>query len=526
MALRRRDRGVPEAAPTGRLDYPTPGTEFEGAVVLSGWVAFAEGPTARVEAWLDEIPLGRARLGLARPDVAAVSPAPDAAVAGFELRAGRDLLEGVSGAASLRVRATSLTGERCELGSVPVVVEAEELPAPTEPPARARAGAGGGRRLLAFTNVLYHGGASLYLFDLLREARRQGRIEATVVSAADGALRGELEALGIEVHISTPPAMDSLVAYLDRAEELVAWAKPRGFDSVLVNTTSGHTAIGGTVAARLGLPAVWTIHESFELAELWGGLGADVRAEAEARLADASLAIFEADGTSRMYRQAIVESRRETIPYGLDLEPIDGFRAGFDPARARTEAGIAADADLLLCVGSVEPRKAQVSLALAFEQVAAEFPAAQLAFVGVDERPPSRALAERIERSPLRDRIHLIAATKEVQAWYGVADLFVSASDVESLPRSVLEAMAWETPVLATAVFGLPELIEDGESGWLCEERDVEQLAAGLRRALAADAAERRRIGSAGRELVARRHALDGYARVVADRLDEVVEGT
>jgi glycosyltransferase involved in cell wall biosynthesis len=164
-----------------------------------------------------------------------------------------------------------------------------------------------------------------------------------------------------------------------------------------------------------------------------------------------------------------------------------------------------------------------VPLALAFEQVAEEFPDAHLAFVGVDSGLASRALAERIEASPVHERIHLIGVTGQVQPWYGIADIFVSASDIESLPRSVLEAMAWETPVLATAVFGLAELIVDGESGWLCEERDVEQLALGLRRALGASAAERARIGAAGRGLVESRHALDDYAGQVADLLDEVV---
>ncbi len=529
MALRRRDRGAPEV-PTGRLDHPTPGTEFEDAVVLSGWVAFAGGPTARVEAWLDEVPLGRARLGLRRDDVAAVSAAPDAGVAGFELRAGRDVLGEQGGGTTLRVVATSLAGERHEFEPVPVVLPAATLSAPAPvPTAPSRAvstpGGGRGRRVLAFSNVLYHGGASLYLFDLLREAHRQGRIEPTVISAADGALREELEALGIEVHVSSPPSLESLVPYLDRVEELAAWATPRDFELVLVNTTSGHTAIGGALAARLGLPAIWTIHESFELSELWGGLGADVRARAESDLAAAGLAIFEAEGTRQMYRHVLDQRRSLTLPYGLDREPIERLRAGFDPTAARAEAGVPAGADLVVCVGSVEPRKAQVPLAIAFEQVAAEFPDAHLVFVGVDERPPSRVLAERVEASPLRDRFHLVGVSDQIQSWYGIADVFVSASDVESLPRSVLEAMAWGTPVLATAVFGLPELISDGETGWLCAERDVEQLAAGLRRALGADPAERERIGGAGQRLVASRHALDEYARKVSDLADEVVAG-
>ena len=527
MALRRKQRRHPPQAPIGRLDYPPSGTEFEGALVLSGWVAFESGPTARVEAWLGDAPLGRARLALPRADVAAVSAAPDAAVAGFELRAGRDALPALLGEATLRVVATSIAGERCELEPVPVTLaEAPAAKAAPVAPLHSVAAPGkstGGRRVLVFTNVLRHGGASLFLLDLLREGRRQGRIDPTVVSTADGDLRGELETLGVAVHIASPSAMDDLVPYLDRAEELAAWAAPGDFELILVNTTSGHTAIGGAVAARLGLPAAWTIHESFELAELWDGLGADVRARAEADLGGAALAIFEADATREMYRGVLDEGRCVTLPYGLDREPIERFRADFQPAKARAEAGIPAGADLILCVGTVEPRKAQVPLALAFEQVAEEFPDAHLAFVGVDSGLASRALAERIEASPVHERIHLIGVTGQVQPWYGIADIFVSASDIESLPRSVLEAMAWETPVLATAVFGLSELIVDGESGWLCEERDVEQLALGLRRALGASAAERARIGAAGRGLVESRHALDDYAGQVADLLDEVV---
>ena len=56
--------------------------------------------------------------------------------------------------------------------------------------------------------------------------------------------------------------------------------------------------------------------------------------------------------------------------------------------------------------------------------------------------------------------------------WYRAADLLVSASDIESLPRSVLEAMCFRVPVLATSIFGLPELISDGETGFLFEPGD------------------------------------------------------
>ena len=60
--------------------------------------------------------------------------------------------------------------------------------------------------------------------------------------------------------------------------------------------------------------------------------------------------------------------------------------------------------------------------------------------------------------------------------------MLVCASDVESLPRSMLEAMAFGRPVASTAVFGIPELVEDGVSGFLCRDRDLAALRGMLER--------------------------------------------
>jgi glycosyltransferase involved in cell wall biosynthesis len=89
------------------------------------------------------------------------------------------------------------------------------------------------------------------------------------------------------------------------------------------------------------------------------------------------------------------------------------------------------------------------------------------------------------------------------------------------MPRTALEAMAWEVPVLATEVFGLPELVEDGRNGWLCPPRDVGALAAGLDRALSSTAEERRRLGREGRALIEERHSLRRYGHEVGALLEE-----
>lgn len=67
-----------------------------------------------------------------------------------------------------------------------------------------------------------------------------------------------------------------------------------------------------------------------------------------------------------------------------------------------------------------------------------------------------------------------------VRRWYAIADLLVLPSYSEGRPTVIYEAMASETPVLATAVGGVPEQVEDGQTGWLVEPGDVEALRSGI----------------------------------------------
>jgi glycosyltransferase involved in cell wall biosynthesis len=519
----RGERSAEPQLPTASLDLPRPGTRLEGGpLVIGGWALFADGPLARVEAWLDEVPLGRARLGLPRHDVAAMHSGADALVSGFELRAGIELPEAGEREALLRVVATSLGGERRELDPVTIVLASAPVVAPRRP--RLRQSTGAGRRVLAFSNVLTLGGAAIYLAEVLLEAHRRERVAPTVVTAIDGPLREDLEAEGIPVHVLSALPLHDLDAYEDRVEELVAWAAPQEFELVLVNTATALTLPGADLAKRLGLPAIWSIHESFHPDLLWEGLAPGMAAHAEAELADATFAIFAAEATRALYERSLTE-RSAVMPYGIDLAPIEAERVGFDRGRARREAGIPEGATLVVCVGTIEPRKAQLSLAQAFARIAAQHPDAQLAFVGSDGNVGSETLAEWIAVSPCPERFHVVPRTRAVQRWIGMADLLVCASDVESLPKTVLEAMAWGTPVLSTAIFGVPEVIEDGISGWLCEPGDVAAMEVALGDVLGTDPERRRRIGLAGRDVVLEHHDLGEYAERLADAFDLAAEG-
>jgi len=509
----------------GHLDAPLDGAIVErGVLRVSGWTIFPSGPTSRIEVLFGDRSLGLAQLGIARPDVAALH-GPGGAVSGFSLVTDLAERSDLGGAIEVRALATSVAGERLELGPATVELVSAPAAAADVPSERRPARRGRGRRVLACTHQLCLGGASRQLFELLDELLRQEAVDPVVFSPIDGPLRPMLESLGIPVHVTGDVPLGDATALEDRVEEVLAWVAPQDFELAIVNTASALNVCGTEVASRLGIPAAWLIHESFQLAVLWEGCSAQVRERLERVLGEAALAIFEADATRHLY-EPLLSGRCHTVPYGIDLETIDAVRSGFDRAAARQRLGIPPEAELILCVGSVEPRKAQAVLAQAFDLLSARHPRAQLALVGAGDSADVQALAEWIAASSSAGRIDLVPTTPEIQPWYGVSDLLVCASRIESLPRAVVEGMAWELPVLATAVFGLPELIEDGATGWLCEPGDTAALAAALDRALDSSAEERRRIGRAGRALVERRHALAPYGTEIARLLEGALGGS
>lgn len=519
-----------DAAPHGVLDTPEQNAQVEGEILdIRGWAMFPTAATARVEVRLGEELLGRARVGLERPDVEELTANPFARVAGFQLTFDLTKHRESPGDTFIRVSAISASGERLDLNPVTVTISDEEseyassTDLPPLPLLTPKASGKTGRRVLVYTHQLNLGGAQLYLMDLLRELLRQKAIEPTVISALDGKLREDLEDLGVPVHIAGLVPMDDFSAHLGRLEELAAWAAGRNFELALVNTATGLALPGAELATRLGIPAAWAIHESFPLAILWGACDPQVRESGEAALADAALVLFEAEATRKMFEKRFGPGRGHVLPYGLDLKPIDEERANFDRAAARTAAGIPDDAEVVLCVGTIEPRKAQLPLAQAFDLIADRHPKAHLVFVGGDEKPYSVMLAEYIETTRSRERIELIPITPDVQRWYGMSDFLVCASDVESLPRTVLEAMAWETPVLATSVFGLPELIDDGKSGWLCEAGDIVLLAEGLDLILSTTKDEREQVAQSARALIEHRHSLPKYAKEISILLENAI---
>ena len=131
----------------------------------------------------------------------------------------------------------------------------------------------------------------------------------------------------------------------------------------------------------------------------------------------------------------------------------------------------------------------------AFAQVAPEFPLAHLVMVGDG---PQRAELEALTvELGLMDRVHFMGWQAETAPIFAALDVFLMPSLWEGFGLVLLEAMAQRVPVVGSRVSAIPEVVADGETGWLVPPRDVPALAAALTRLLAAPE-QRAQMGAAG----------------------------
>jgi len=508
---------------------------------IAGWAA-APGAVSEVEVAVDGRRVGRARIGMDNLPLVETNPTPDAPISAFEFRLLASHLE--PGARTARIGCTirDMAGAERRLPEVAVDVlpggvdggvaeaRASELRrrAPWRPEDRGDRG-GDPIRLLVFTHDLGYGGAQLYLLELLERLCGLLDLVVTVVAPDDGPLRERLEALGMAVHVTSGYPSQTVDLYEGKMAELLAWASPQRFDVAFVNTMIAFAGVD--LAERLGVPSVFSIHESYDpeeflSAHLPDGGSPYARERGRRALAGAGAVIFEAEATRRQYVGHGHADRYLTLPYGIEYDEIDRFRATFDREAERRSLVGPGVGDVVLCLGTIEHRKSQSLLAKAFAHVGDRFPGAELVLVGKrSEDPYVEAVEEYARRVGLRGRIRTVAIDPEPYKWHGIADVLVCASDLESLPRVVLEGMVFETPVLATDVFGLGELIDDGETGYLCESRDVRSLADGLERVLGADAGERAAVAAAGARRVRTRHDPARYAERVSQLVTDLLHG-
>ena len=307
-----------------------------------------------------------------------------------------------------------------------------------------------------------------------------------------------------------------------------AQIKLRAMDVVHVH----HPFLSGPLALRYcrpqGIPVAFTNHTRYDLYSQYyipGPLGDVVGTTfLQAYLPDfcqrCNLVIAPSPGILKIMRDTIgVTAPIKVIPNGIDLSPFEA------PARrfGRAEAGLPETAVVLMYVGRLNPEKNLTFLLRAFFGVAAACPEPVLALVG--DGPEMDNLRDQAASSGFGERVRFLgqAPYADIPNYLALADAFVTASDTEVHPFSLIEAMAAGLPALGINSPGIGDTIVDNDNG-LLSANDIAEFTAKLMR-LVMEPETRQRFGTRSR-MLARQYdiqrtsqaVLAEYERLAAER--------
>jgi glycosyltransferase involved in cell wall biosynthesis len=202
---------------------------------------------------------------------------------------------------------------------------------------------------------------------------------------------------------------------------------------------------------------------------------------------------------AELVRNGAPSDRLTVIPNAIESRPPPTAR---EIAALRRQWGLDVGDGVILSVGRLSPEKGHIDLITAFKRwLTLSPPQRQFTLLIVGDGPNR----QKLERAAvdLGGRVRFLGHQADVWPLYFIADIFVLPSHSEGSPLVLLEAMAAQRPIVATAVGGTPETVEDELSAVLVPPHDTEQLAAALRR-LSADSDRRARLGRSAVEALAR----------------------
>jgi glycosyltransferase involved in cell wall biosynthesis len=362
------------------------------------------------------------------------------------------------------------------------------------------------------------GGAQEHLFNLVTRIDRE-RYDVSVLSLSGGAGVRRLERAGVPVCV-----LDDMTD--EAAIEAVA-AHLAANDADVVHNHMYRAEIVGTQAAwRLaasGRPrpfVVGTVHSS----RIRSDVDRDLVRHLTPRM-DHLIAV------SRAIVRKIEDEGRIGAPVSLIYNGVDLQRYAEQEAccTLHEEYGIPEGAPIVGVVARLEPEKGHATLLEAWPLVLASAPSAHLLIVGegslretLETQARSLGLLPSIGAPDVPARVTFTGRRDDVPAVTAALDVAVLPSYREAQGLSILEAMALSRPVVASAVGGIPEMIEDGLTGLLVPPHEADALAAAIARLLT-DHPYADTLARAGKDLVHERFCVELMVRAVESIYDEAI---
>ena len=356
------------------------------------------------------------------------------------------------------------------------------------------------------------GGAKTHVHSLLQNLSRG--MDITLVCFRDGPFAREAAELGIETRVCSGGFFSAL-------REVRRMIAEEGFE--LVHTHGSRANLAGAILrSTCGRPVVSTIHSDYRL----DYMGRPLAAATYGVLNVLALRRIKYHvGVSDAMRDLLISRRfpRETtfaIYNGLDFsrEPKRHDRAAFC---ARVGANVAPGDIVVGAAARLDPVKDLATLVRGFAAAREGHPELKLIIAG--EGPERQALEALAEELGVRGAVTLAGWLDDMEEFYSALDINALSSLSETFPYALTEGAAYRLPTVASAVGGIPRLIEDGKTGFLFAPGDWEKLGARLAQ-LASDPGLRERLGAAVHERAAREFSVEATCREQRAVYEEILE--
>jgi L-malate glycosyltransferase len=237
----------------------------------------------------------------------------------------------------------------------------------------------------------------------------------------------------------------------------------RGHRAILHAHDAHSLTLAGLCSAAIGAPRVVTRRVTFAIKRKYFWARAS-------RIIAISGAVRDA-----LTRDGINPRRVALVPSAVDIASLRASPG----ADIRTRFGLPKKGQVAVSLGALTPEKDHSTLLDAAAQLVRDLP--DLHWVMVGEGPLRSALEHQIVRLGLEARVHLVGELADPHVALAGADLFVLSSLAEGLGSSVLAAMAFDVPVIASRVGGVPELVGSG-AGVLVSAGNSAEFAAAVHR--------------------------------------------
>jgi len=362
-----------------------------------------------------------------------------------------------------------------------------------------------GNAILWVSSAEDSGGGELVLLDAIAALGRRGvHCEVLNIVPASGELAQTLRSRGIEVHHCPIGRFRDPLSAL----RVLRWFLSRRsmFELAIANDARAllYTALGCRITR---CPYVWYVHDLIR--------GVSPFERAAARLGATRVIAVSRAVKRGLESLGLLSACISVVPNAID---VDRFHPSVDGSAVRRELGVPPEALVIGAVGRILPLKGLEFLVEAAALLQTTLPQALYIVVGdvvTDRFHQAEARAYRDRLHALRDglglsrQVRFVGARRDLPAVMAALDILAHPSLEEAFGRVLIEAMAAGRPVVASAVGGMPEIVEDGVTGYLVPPSDPEALASRI--FSLANPNVRRCVGRAARERAVNAFALPAF---------------